>query len=96
MAKGLVMLCTGDDHFLPVAIECRETGGPAGDADGQIGVVFRMSLRVAQDFRIGDIDLQITAAVRHECLQKGDERLEAVFAFNGGRMDFDVQRRAVA
>jgi len=96
MAKGLVMLCTGDDHFLPVAIERRETGGPTGDADGQVGVVFRMGLRVAQDFRICDIDLQITAAIRNECLQKGDERLKAVFAFDGRWMDFDVQRRAVA
>lgn len=96
MAKGLVMLRTGDDHFLPVAIERRETGGPTGDADGEVGVVFWMDLRVSQDFRIRNIDLQITAAVRHECLQKGDECLKAVFAFDGGRMDFDVQRRAVA
>ena len=90
------MLRSGDDHFLPVAIECRETGGPAGDADGQVGVVFRMSLRVAQDFRICDIDLQIAAAVYHEGLQKGDERLETAFTFNGGRMNLDVQRRTVA
>jgi len=90
------MLRAGDDHFLPVAVERRETGGPTGDADGKVGVVFRMGLRVAQDFRICDIDLQITAAVRHERLQKGDKRLEAVFAFDGGWMDFDVQWRAVA
>ena len=90
------MLCSGDDHFLPVAVERRETGGPAGDADGQVRVVFRMGLRVTQDFRILDIHLQIAATVRHERLQQGDERLEAVFAFDGGRMDLDVQRRAVA
>ena len=64
-----MMLRAGDDHFLPIAVERRETGGPARDADGQVGVVFRMGLRVAQDFRIRDIDLQITAAIRHEGLQ---------------------------
>jgi hypothetical protein len=84
------LIGSADEIVLQGIVKLDEVGGKTGDADNEIVIFIRLSLRFTQLVRTDNIVLYMHAAERKEGFYKRSELADALLTLYSRRMEFHI------